>query len=196
MRWFGWATLLGLATGCGSSPAGPGNEAPFAFAFTDPAGDTVAATLNPGSAPGIDLVAVSGSLTSTELSLTLEFEGPVTPWTDGALNGLDGFVSFDVDQNPNTGFADQARNLGVDFYLDLRDNGFGRVAVVDQVKRRFVVIPATFDGTRFSVTIPRSAIALSTDTASDLTFVIDLSARDRSPVVDLAPNTGAFQITP
>ncbi len=196
MRRLGSTVGLALIVGCGSSPAGPGVEAPFDFELTDPAGDTTAATTNPAQAPGIDLLRISGTLSPKELSLTLEFGAEITRWSDGAPNGLDGFVYFDVDESTSTGFLDQARDLGVDFYLDLRDNGFGRLAVVEQVKRRFVLVPATFDGTRLAVKIPRSALTLPVDLAPDLRLAIDVSGRSRAPVVDRAPNSGSFPIRP
>lgn len=191
-----WAALFGLAIGCGSNPTGPANEAPIDFTFADPVGDTVVATTNPGQVPGLDLVSVNGTLTRDELKLTLEFGSEITRWTDGLPNGLDGFVYFDVDEDTGTGFQDQARDLGVDFYLDLRDNGFGKVAVVEQAKRRFVLVSAKFEGTQFSVTIPRSAITLATDLKTDLLFGVDVSARGRKPIVDQAPDSGSVAIRP
>jgi hypothetical protein len=185
-----------ILAACGSGPSGPDTETPIEFAFVDPAGDTVAATANPLAVAGLDLVGVSGVLSADELSLTLEFGSPVTPWSNGAANGLDGFVHFDIDQNVSTGFIDNAHQMGVDFYLDLRDNGFGRVAVVEHVKQQLVWISATFEGTRFSVTIPRSALTLTVDPASALGLAVDLSARDRVPVVDRAPDVGSYLIGP
>jgi hypothetical protein len=198
-RWragIGWALAAGLAAGCGSGPAGPGDVPPFDFTFADPAGDTAAATLNPRGAPAIDLLTLSGTVAPDEVDLTLEFGGSVTPWSARSVDGLDGFVYFDIDQNPATGATDNPHQLGADFYLDLRDNGFGRVAVVDPVSEKFVLVKAVFEGNRFTATIPRAAITLATDRSAAFRFAVDLSARERTPVTDRGPDTGSYLVAP
>jgi hypothetical protein len=150
---------------------------------------------------GIDIIGVSGRVDADEVRLRIEFAEPVVPWTAGAANSLDGFVDFDVDENAGTGIADVGElgggsfELGADFYLDLRDNGSGKMALVNTSKRKFSWVKAEFSGTAVEVRIPRSALATDTDADNVFAIGVLVTTRDR-PVTDLAPNVSNYLIEP
>jgi hypothetical protein len=194
-----WVLALGVCcAACGSTPTAPINDrAPFDFSGDDPVGDTVAVTpLPPGAGPAVDLVAVSGHVGTDAITLNLDFAQPIAFWSAQAANSLDGFVDFDLDQNASTGVADAAQSaggsfdLGVELYLDLRDNGLGQIALVDAVKKSFVTVPATISGTRLTITIARTLLGTD-DGQFDLGVLI--GDRDR-PVTDFGPDTGHYTV--
>lgn len=183
------ALLVGLASGCGSNPTGATTEVAFDFAFEDAVGDTTAATSNPDNVPAIDLIGVSGRVEASSVRVTLEFADPISRWSDGLANGLDGFIHFDVDQNPATPVNPFA--LGGEFYLDLRDNGFGKVGLVAVTARTITVLDATFEGNRFEVVVPRRSLQIPTDTDNRLDLLVRVGARNRVPLTDRGPDGDA-----
>jgi len=191
---------MALVAACGGDATGPGTEPPFDFSFADPAGDTVSATAS--SVPkGIDLLQVSGTVGPDEVRLVLEFAEPVVAWSAGAANSLDGFVDFDLDENPGTGIRDVstetgsgAFDLGADFYLDLRDDS-GRLWLVDVAERRFSRVKATFSGTQVEVTIPRSELVARNDADNRFRMGVLVTAVGR-PVTDVAPNASHYVVAP
>lgn len=194
-----WLGLVALATGCGGGPTGPGSTfIPFDFAFADPAGDTLAVAPGlPEAVPAaVDLVAVWGRVEQNRILLTLEFAGPVAPWSAGAPNSLDGFVDLDLDQSSATGLpgagtaVGSAPNLGAEFYLDLRDPRSGRAALVEPARRRFVLVPARFAGPAVTIEIPRGELG-SHDGQFRLGLVVGVPGQ---PITDVAPNTGNYAV--
>ncbi|MHB1326854.1 MAG: hypothetical protein ACYC2K_01510 [Gemmatimonadales bacterium] len=180
------ALLVGLAAGCGSDPTGATAEVAFDFAFEDAVGDTTAATTNLDDVPAVDLIAVSGRVDAGSVRVVLEFADPISRWSDGLPNGLDGFIHFDVDQNAATPTLALAQ--GGEFYIDLRDNGFGKVGLVAVTARTITVLNATFDGTRFEVEVPRRALEISSDTDNRLDLLVRVGARNRAPLTDRGPD--------
>lgn len=187
--------LLVALCGCGSGPAGS-SETPYDFSFDDPPADTVEAVENPDQVKGIDLVRMSGRVDTEVLRIVLEFAEPISRWTDGAANALDGFIYIDIDQSPETGRRSSTQLTGGDFYVDLRDNGSGKVGLVGVVGRTLVLVPAKFEGTRFEVEIKRSDISTQADADDRMNLAVDISARNRTPVVDFAPNEGVATLEP
>jgi hypothetical protein len=194
-----WLLGLGLCcAACGSTPTAPINDrAPFDFSFDDVQGDTLAVTpLPPDAGPAVDLIKVSGHVAADVITLDLDFAQPIAFWSARAPNSLDGFADFDLDQNQSTGIPDAAQaaggsfDLGVEFYLDLRDNGRGQIALVDATKKSFVSVPATISGSRLSVTIDRTLFGTN-DGQFDLGVLI--GDRDRA-VTDFGPDTGHYSV--
>jgi len=192
----GRAALVAMVLGCGGGGTEPTDDAEFDFAFADPAGDTVAATTNPNQVRATDLLEITGRLDRQRLVLTLRFANPVTRWTDGGADALDGFVLFDSDTSSASGFANPAHGLGVDFYLDLRDDGFGKMAVVNFAKRRFERAEARFEDATVTVTIPRSFLTTDSDRDSWFRMAVDIAGRGRRPDVDASPTAGFHRIEP
>jgi hypothetical protein len=188
---------LGLGLGaCGSGTTNPVDDSEYDFTFADPPGDTVVATDNPGSVRAPDLLEVSGRVDAKDLVVVLTFAEAITPWTAGEATALDGFLHFDTDTSATTGFADQVHDLGVDFYLDLRDDGFGKAALVNVVKRSFVRVPVQFDGTTFTVTIPRQELATESDGDGHYRLGVNISGRGRTPIADTSPDAGFHRLEP
>ena len=186
-----------LLLACGSNPTGVAETA-YDFTFTDPAGDTTVATANPDLVRGTDLIGVSGRVDEQEIHLVLEFAQSVSRWSEGGTDALDGIVYFDIDRSTGTGRPDgQPQTVGAEFYLDLRDNGFGKVALVDYLKRKIHVLGATFSGTRFEVTIPRALLETTSDADNRLNLSVLLAGRNRLPlVVDRGADDAAYQLEP
>lgn len=182
--------------GCGSGPTDPGDDPPYDFSFTDPKGDTAAATTNPEQVKASDLVSVAGRVDADNLVITLAFAEPITPWTKDTSNALDGFVLLDTDTTQSTGLASQTHGLGADFYVDLRDDGFGRMALVDVQKRSFVRVDAKFEDSQVTITVPRGAIATQNDVDGRLRMAIDIAGRRRAPDVDTSPSTDFHRLEP
>ncbi len=194
-----WLGLVTVAAGCGGGPTGPGTPfAPFDFAFSDPQGDTLPPGPGlPDEAPAaIDVVAVRGRVEQDRIVLTLEFAGPVAPWSAGASNSLDGFVDFDLDQSSTTGIpgagtaVGSVPGLGVEFYLDLRDPRSGKVALVEPAGRRFALVSARFGGPTVTIEIPRRELG-SDDGQFRMGLVVGVPGR---PITDVAPNTGNYTV--
>ncbi len=180
------ALLVGLAAGCGSDPTGATAEVAFDFAFEDAVGDTTEATTNPDEVSAVDLIAVSGRVDAASVRVVLEFADPISRWSDGLANGLDGFIHFDVDQNAGTPTLTMAQ--GGEFYIDLRDNGFGKVGLVAVTARTITVLDAKFDGNRFEVEVPRRALEISSDTDNRLDLLVRVGSRNRLPLTDRGPD--------
>jgi len=193
------ALVLGLCLaaliGCSSGLVTPGNQdkAPFDFAFTDPVADTIPPdeSTPPDAGPAADLVALSGSVSADEITLVLTFDEAVAPWSEGALNSLDGIVDLDLDELASTGIADAANGgIGAEFYIDLRNPASGKVSLVNALERKFAFIPARFEGTTVTITIPRSALKVD-DGEFAMTAVVGVRSR---PTTDVAPGTGSYAV--
>ncbi|MGE0554816.1 MAG: hypothetical protein AB7R55_15410 [Gemmatimonadales bacterium] len=185
---------LSALVACSSDLVAPGKEdkAPFDFAFTDPVADTLPpdASTPEGAGRGADLVGISGSVSADEVTLILTFNEAVAPWSEGAPNSLDGVIDLDVDENLTTGIGDAATGgIGADYYLDLRDASSGTVSLVDVLERSFVFVPARFEGTTVTITVPRSRLG-GDDGEFAMTALVGVRSR---PVTDVAPETGSYQ---
>jgi hypothetical protein len=187
---------VALLAGCGGGTTAPGTETAYDFAFPDPAADTVVATANPSDAKALDLLNVSGHVDANNVTVTLEFAEPVSPWSDGRLDALDGFLDFDLDQSTSTGSRDDTHDIGIDAYVDLRDDGSGRLALVNLSTRKIDLLDGKWSGTTFEVTIPRKLLVRASDTDNKMFLAVDVTARGRKPNTDSAPDTGHLILTP
>jgi len=192
------AVVALVLAGCGSDPTGSAGETPYDFSFDDPVGDTTVATANPDSVAAIDLVGVSGRVDADRIELILEFAEPVSRWSDGGGNALDGFVFFDTDQATGTGKASGGTpaTTGAEFYLDLRDDGSGRLGLVNFGKKTISVLTPTFSGTRLEIRIPRAQLATTSDTDAKLNVAVEIGVRGRAPVSDRGGNGAAYVLEP
>jgi hypothetical protein len=182
-----------LATACFGDDGGP-TESPYSFAFTDAAGDTVT-TAGPTDPKAVDLVGVSGDVDDEEIHLVLTFAEAVAPWSEQAANSLDGFVYFDLDQ-ASTGLVDVPRGMGIDSYLDLRDDGDGHLALVGVLNEIITLVPVSFDGAALTVTIPRSALRTPADADNRFFLAVEVGVRGRAAATDLGPDTDHYSLPP
>ncbi len=187
-------TAAVLWLGCGGGTTAPASEVAYDFSFADPAGDTTAATANPGAVPAADLLVVSGTVDRDQVTIHLEFGSAVSRWSDAAPDALDGFIDFDLDQNGGTGT--QVRDLGVDAFVDLRDNGSGLVAFVNRSTGKISLLPGRWDGTTFEVKVPRAELFFGADNDNKFSLLVETGGRGRRPDGDDAPNTGHFRVQP
>lgn len=194
-----WLPAALLLAACGAAPTEPGaDKAPFDFEFADPAADTIPPRAGtPADAPpGADLVQVRGRVERDHIVLVLQFGEPVVPWSRGAANSLDGFLDLDLDESAATGTpgaggaAGSAPGLGAEFYLDLRDPRAGRMVLIEPAARRFVLVPARFEGTSVTIEIPRAELG-NDDGEFRMGVVIGVPGR---PITDVAPNSGNYAV--
>jgi hypothetical protein len=188
------AGMLATLFGCGDSsgPDGQGNS----FSFDDPAEDTVFSAPT-GSPRALDALRVEGTVADNTVELTLTFATPVTPWSSGQDDVLDGFVDFDLDQNQATGIQaaiDESggnAGMGVEYYISLRDVEPGNVALVNvQNQTTYVPVPVTFDDTRVIIEVPLSELN-DDDGNFGLSAVVGTADR---PVTDFLPNEGHYEV--
>lgn len=191
-RWL-VALAAGAALACGNGSTAPTGETSFDFSLDDPKGDTVAATANPRNAAAPDLLTVSGTVDRDQVTIRLAFGADVGRWSDAGPGALDGFVNFDLDQS---GTGTVVGDLGVDAYVDLRDNGSGRVGFVNLSTGVITLLDGSWDGPVFSVAIPRKLLVRATDNDNKFFLTVEVGGRDRQPDGDVAPNTGHLVVAP
>ena len=188
--------LTVVAAGCGGEIVPPGAFRPFSFSYQEAAGDTINAEAG-ASGRATDLVSMTGQLTGTHLELTLTFADGVEPWSSGLPNALDGFVDFDMDQNPATGLPGAVNEyggtsgVGSEAYLSLRDDGAGHIAIVKVADFTATPVSGTFTGKELHIMIPRSY--LTSPTAETIRVSAVVGNRDR-PATDFAPDSDYFEI--
>jgi Thrombospondin type 3 repeat len=169
---------------CPSSPD-------FSFLVPDPTGD---AFLGFGIGPvKHDITRVSWQGNASTLCLTVDFAGPVAPADVVSAQRLGGFIDFDTDENPATGFPS-----GIDFYCQ-PSSGLGVEATLSMfgVANGFVPIfpggvqvPVSFTEKSFTVIIPASALG------GDTQFSFGMVLGTFPEPTDCAPNSGNYASLP
>jgi len=194
MRGFAGVVLLVLlAAACGDS-SGPQTDE--SFRFTDPQGDTVA-VVNP-TVRATDAIATEVTVLADVILLRLEFAAPVTPWSQGQPNPLDGFLDLDLDENSATGVPGAANEhggdaqMGADWYLDLRDDGAEGLVLIKPNSSDRIGATIQYLGTAVEIRLPRAALG-ETDGRFLVAFVLETEDR---PVSDFVPNVGHYAIAP
>jgi hypothetical protein len=188
--------LLAACSGKDSSRLTGNTDAErFTFSFEDPAGDTLAHPAASGGR-GLDVIGVSGAVQASNIVLTIAFTRDVSLWTAGQPNSIDGFLDLDLDENSATGIEGAAGEyggnapLGAEFYLSLRDNGAGSVALVRASDREFWAVPAEVSLGTMRVTVPRTLLG-DPDGEFRLSLVV---GRPDLPATDFAPSTGYYTV--
>jgi len=166
---------------CPSSPD-------FSFLVPDPAGDA----FGYGSVKH-DITRVSWQGNASTFCLTLDFAGPVAPADVVSAQRLVGFIDFDTDANPATGFpssldfyCSNPSGLGVEATLSLFGVGNGFVTIFPGG----VQVPVNFAEKSFTLIIPVSA--LGGDTSFNFAMVLGTLAEP----TDCAPNSGSYPSVP
>jgi hypothetical protein len=203
--------LLVVASSCiGVNPAGPDNSRggigtpgggtgdPADFSFSDPAGDTLTVASNE-MPRALDVLGLDGAVGTDTLTLTITFALPVTPWSEGGVGALDGFIDLDMDENSETGvvsavdLAGGNSGIGADLYISLRDFITNRATLVNVSDESFVAIPIAFDGTTVTIRIPRDKLGEEEDGSFFMNAVVGTTDRE---VTDMLPNTGFYTVRP
>ncbi len=162
---------MGLINGniCIQAPVSSCPAAPdFSFTVPDPLGDAFGFGF-----PNHDITNVTGEGDASTFCLTVAFDGPVDPADAKTGNEVVGFIEFDTDEDPGTGFSasndffcpDRA-GIGVETGLDMF-SVFGGMATLFPSGE---LVPVTFAGTSFTAAIPMSA--LGGDSAFNLAGVL------------------------
>jgi hypothetical protein len=136
-----------------------------------------------------DITRVSGEGDADTFCLTVEFAGPIDPADAFSQQSLVGYIDFDTDENPATGFTSI-----VDFFCP-GPSGMGAEAELGMfsvsggfasVSPAGALVPVNFDETSFTAVIPVSA--LGGDTSFNFAMVLGTFSE---PTV-CAPNGGSF----
>ena len=160
---------------------------------TDPTGDTY----NGGQH---DITSFSAYYTATELIITVEFAGTISPRDSGLPNAVFGFIDFDTDQNPATGMSSNVdtwspytTGLGVDYFVYLSGyvSATGDTPVSDDTGTEVGRAPVSFTSNSFTVTVPLSLIG-GDDGIVDTATVLGTPGEP----TDACPNGGYITSSP
>jgi hypothetical protein len=82
----------------------------------------------------LDVEGMDVGLTADSIFVRIRFTSAISRWSSSSPNSIDGFVDFDVDDNPNTGyiaateeFGGVNAEMGVETYVSLRDDMTGQL---------------------------------------------------------------------
>jgi hypothetical protein len=185
------ATVQGLAVITFTANAIAPDAGVPAFNLVDPAGDTVAAPIDtvPFS-KGIDVLSVQGVFKRDSLILTMTFAAPVTfGSTDSSLAG---FIEFDIDDNPTTGFFPlslrygSTANVGVEY--DLFFNGESGSSIAGMLNIRTNVLTPVVASYPANTIVARIPMSLLGNDDGNFT-IVGIIGNDHPS--DILPNSGA-----
>jgi len=158
----------------------------------DPAGDQ----FNFATPPAFDLVGYDISFAPGNLVVSLEFDSAHA----GDLNWLGGWVDFDTDQNPCTGWPSHAELFGVepypvfgmDYAIELIPDTGDAYLIRFLNGQDYIVddYPATINGSTVTVVIPRCLEAPCEGIVMDARFDAVILIGNSDGPTDLAPNDG------
>lgn len=189
-----------LLLACGGEPTGPVGRAPtgasFQYTYSDPVGDTLPPPTNVFNR-ALDVEGLDVGLTADSIFVRIEFTSAISRWSDGALNSIDGFVDFDVDDDPVTGFpaateefGNVTAQMGVETYVSLRDDGAGhmlrRMGETDEWRE----VRVEFSSRSLTIRLARADVG-ETDGAFRVSAMIGGTNR---LITDLVPNGGHYRV--
>ena len=200
-RCFVLLTLSLAATACGGEPTGPiglgpGPNGGFQHSFSDPIGDTLPPPQNVFNR-ALDVEGLDVGLTAESIFVRVRFTNPISRWSSVALNSIDGFMDFDFDDNPNTGYISATEEfghvnaqMGVETYISLRDDGAGQMRrrVGDTEEWRDVRVQ--FSERSFTVRLGRADVG-ETDGVFRISAMIGGTNRE---ITDLVPSNGHHRV--
>jgi hypothetical protein len=189
-----------LLLACGGESTGPVGRSPtggsFQYTYVDPVGDTLPPPANVFNR-ALDVEGLDVGLTAESIFVRIEFTAPISRWSEGALNSIDGYVDFDVDDNPVTGFpaateefGSVSAQMGVETYVSLRDDGAGhmlrRVGETDEWRE----VRVEFSSRSLTIRFARADVG-ETDGAFRVSAMIGGTNRE---ITDLVPNSGHYRV--
>jgi hypothetical protein len=171
-------------------------DAVFQRTFSDPVGDTIA----PGAnvfARALDVKTIRVGMTAESLFIRYEFTQPISFWSTGGTESIDGFVDLDLDDNAATGgrsavdeYGYGTANLGADYYVSLRDDRSGHLRMLDFATRTWHPLGITIAANGFTLRIRRSELGES-DGVLSLSALVGGQLR---LATDAVPNQGHFRV--
>ena len=195
-RWPGSFALL-LVLSCSSDLTGPvGTRGEFQYSFADPVGDTLPPPPNVFQR-ALDVQELHVGLTADSIIVRVDFTGPISAWSSNALNSIDGFVDFDFDDNPSTGypaateeFGEVDAQMGAESYISLRDDGRGQLLRRDGDAPDWRFVRVEFGSRSFTLRFGRSEVG-ETDGVFRVSAMIGGTGRW---ITDLVPGAGHYRI--
>jgi hypothetical protein len=189
-----------LLVACGGAPTGPLALAPtgggFQYAYSDPVGDTLPPATNIFNR-ALDVEGVDVGLTAESIFVRIAFTSPISRWSDGELNSIDGYIDFDVDDNPGTGFpaateefGGVSAQMGVETYVSLRDDGAGRMQRRIGETDEWRDVRVEFSSRSLTIRLGRADVG-EADGAFRVSAMIGGTNR---LVTDLVPNSGHYRV--
>jgi hypothetical protein len=110
---------------------------------------------------------------------------------------VDGFVDFDIDGNPATGGRSAVdelgfgtANIGVEFFVSLRDDGLGHILWRDFTTRQWRLGGISSSSRSITLRLKRSDVG-ETDGAFGLSMLVAGQAR---VATDAVPNNGSLHV--
>ena len=191
--------LAAVLIGCGGEPTGPLGLNPkgdnFQFSFSDPVGDTLSAPTNVFNR-ALDVSGLAVGMTAESVFVRVSFTGDISRWSAEELNSIDGWIDFDIDDNPGTGFpaASEEFNgvdaqMGVETYVSLRDDGQGHM-LRNVGPEEWRELRVEFAARSFTIRFARADVG-ETDGIFRISALIGGNNR---MVTDVVPNTGHYRV--
>ena len=189
--------LAVVLAACGSESTGPiGSVSDFQYSFSDPVGDTLPPPANVFQR-ALDVRALAVGLTDDSIFIRVDFTGPISRWSEMALNSIDGFIDFDFDDNASTGypaatqeFASVDAQMGVESYISLRDDGNGHMLRRDGQSDEWANVNVSFGERSVTIKFARADVG-ETDGVFRMSAMIGGTNRW---VTDLVPANGHHRI--
>ena len=190
--------LAAVLVACGSEPTGPITPvSAFQYSFSDPVGDTLPPPANVFQR-ALEVHALGVGLTDDSIFIRVDFTGPVSRWSQMALNSIDGFIDFDFDDNPATGypaatqeFGSVDAQMGVESYISLRDDGNGHMLRRDGQADQWANVNAAFGARSVTIRFARADVG-ETDGVFRVSAMIGGTNRW---ITDLVPANGHHRIS-
>ena len=201
--------VLCLAAGaCGGEPTGPvgfnpgtgtgnpGTGGGFQHSFSDAVGDTLPPPLNVFNR-ALDVEGLDVRLTSDSIFVRLRFTSPISRWSSTSPNSIDGYIDFDFDDNPNTGYVSATEEfggvdaqMGVETYVSLHDDGAGTMFRRVGDTQEWRPVSVQFTERSFTVGLSRADVG-ETDGIFRISAMIGGTNRD---ITDLVPSNGHYRV--
>lgn len=190
-----------LAFGCGGEPTGPiplnpGGTGGFQHSFSDPVGDTLPPPANVFNR-ALDVEGLDVGLTTDSIFVRLRFTSTISRWSSTSPNSIDGFIDFDFDDNPNTGYISATEEfggvnaqMGVETYISLRDDGAGTMLRRVGNTEEWRPLRVEFADRSFTVRLSRADVG-ETDGVFRIAALIGGTNRE---MTDLVPDNGHYRV--
>lgn len=172
-------------------------DASFQLSVEDPVGDTIITSGTNIFHRALDVSKVRVGTTADSVFVRIEFTSPISLWSANTPESVDGFVDFDLDDDATTGgrsavdeFGFGTAGIGVEFYVSLRDDGFGHILWRDFVTTQWRQGAITSSARSITLRLKRSEIG-EVDGRFRLSMLVAGQAR---VATDAVPNNGSIRI--